>query len=81
MGSFHAKYIMFDLKKYRRAIFHDTKKYVKFEEKLTYGLENDMWILAKSHQSTQKCQNWHFIGVLLSEVENTSPKNLKRNYV
>ena len=33
--------IMFDLKKYRGVIFHDTEVDAKFEEKLTCGLEND----------------------------------------
>ena len=42
----------------------------KFEEKLTCGLENDMTNLANFHQSTQKCQNCDFDGILLSKVEN-----------
>ena len=33
--------IMFDLKKYRGIIFHDTEGDAKFEEKLICGLEND----------------------------------------
>ena len=32
---------MFDLKRYRGVIFHDTEGDAKFEEKLTCGLEND----------------------------------------
>ena len=32
--------IMFDLKKYRGVIFHDTESDAKFEEKVTCGLEN-----------------------------------------
>ena len=46
------------------------KSDAKFEEKLTYGLENDMRCLANFHQSTGKCQNWDFDGNLLSQVEN-----------
>ena len=42
----------------------------KFEEKLTCGLENDIWNSAIFHQSTQKFQNWDFDGILLSKVEN-----------
>ena len=38
----------------------------KFEEKLTCYWENDMMNLANSHQSTQKCQNWDFDGILMS---------------
>ena len=30
----------------------------------------DMRNLANFHQSTQKCQNWDFDGILLSKVEN-----------
>ena len=29
----------------------------KFEEKLWFGLENDMRNLVNSHQRTRKCQN------------------------
>ena len=46
------------------------KSDAKFEEKLTCGLENDMKNLANFHQSTQKCQNWDFDGVLWSKEEN-----------
>ena len=41
----------------------------KFEEKLTYGLENDMRNLANVHQSTQNSQNWDFHGILSYKVE------------
>ena len=41
----------------------------KFEEKLTFGLGNDMRNLANFHQSTRKSQNWDFDGILLSKVE------------
>ena len=43
---------------------------VKFEEKLTCGLENDMRNSAHFHQSTLKSQNWDFHWVLLYKVEN-----------
>ena len=46
------------------------KSDAKFEEKLTCCLENDMRNLANFHQSTRKCQNWTFKGMLLSNVEN-----------
>ena len=48
------------------------KSDAKFEEKLTCGFENDMNNLANFHQSTRKCQNWDFDGILLSKVENVS---------
>ena len=46
------------------------KSDVKFEEKLTCRLENDMKHLVNFHQSTRKSQNWNFDGILLSKVEN-----------
>ena len=36
----------------------------KFEEKLTYGLENDMRSMANFHQSNLKCQNSDIDGIL-----------------
>ena len=45
------------------------KSDAKFVEKLTYGLNNDMSNLANFNQSTWKCQNWGFDGILLSKVE------------
>ena len=49
------------------------KSDAKFEEKLTYWLENDMRNLTNFHQSTRKCQNWNFDGILLPKVENAWP--------
>ena len=43
---------------------------VKFEEKLTCGLENNMGNLVNFHQSTWKSQNLDLDGILLSKVEN-----------
>ena len=42
---------------------------VKFEKNLTC-LENGMRNLANFDQSTRKCQNWNFDGILLPKVEN-----------
>ena len=81
IGPFYAKYMTFDLKKYRGVIFHDTKSHAKFEEKLTCGLENDMRNLADFHQNTWKCQNWYFHEILLSQVENSWAKSLHRSYM
>ena len=41
-----------------------------FEEKLTCNLENDIRILAKLHESTQKSGSWGFDGIKLSKIEN-----------
>ena len=76
-----AKYISFDLKKYRGVIFHDAETSCKVEEKLTCGLENEMRDFENFHQNTWKYQNWDFDGILLSKVENAWPKILQRSYV
>ena len=52
------KYLMFDLKKYREVIFHDTEGWFQISNKLTCGLENDMRNMANFYQSNLKSQNW-----------------------
>ena len=37
--------------------------------KLTCAYKNDMKNSAHFHQSTQKCKNWDFDGILLSKVD------------
>ena len=61
---------MFDLKSTEELSFMTLKSDAKFEEKLTCGFENYMRNLANFHQSTRKCQNWDFDGILLFKVEN-----------
>ena len=46
------------------------EKDAKFEKKLNCDLENGMSNLASFHQSTWKCQNWEFDGILLFKAEN-----------
>ena len=39
----------------------------------TRCLENDMWDWTSFHKSTQKCENWNFVGIHLPKVENLWP--------
>ena len=55
MGCFWPRYIIFELKKYRGVIFHDTR--IDTNLKKTF------------HQSKRKSQNWDFHWVLLSKVQ------------
>ena len=49
----------------------------KFEDKLTFGLGNDMRNLANFHQNIRKSQNWDLHGNFLLKVENVSAYNLQ----
>ena len=73
MGSFWAEYILLEVKSRNELSFMTLRSDAKFEEKLTCCLENDMRNLANFHQSTRKCQNWNFDGILLPKVENLWP--------
>ena len=46
------------------------KSDTKFGEESTCCLKSDMRNLAYFHQSTRKCQNWDFDGILFSKKEN-----------
>ena len=49
----------------------------KFEEKMTFGLENDMMNLTNFHQSIWNSQNWNFHWILLYNLENVWASNLR----
>ena len=68
MGGFWPKYIMFELRTYKRVMFGGTQE--KFEGKLTTASKIDMRNLTNFDQSTWKSQNWDCDGMLLSRVEN-----------
>ena len=48
----------------------------KFEEKLTYGLENDTRNLVNCHHSNWKSQNWDLDETLWFKVKNAWAKSL-----
>ena len=54
IGCFWPKYMMFELKKYRKLYFMTLESDAKFEEQLICGLENDirnLQILTRAHES------------------------------
>ena len=81
IGPFCAKYITFELKKYRGVIFHDTEELCIIWRKtdLQFGKWHEEF--SNFDQNTWKCQNWFFHGILLSKVESAWPQNLQRSYV
>ena len=62
IGSYYAKYLMFNLKKYRRVIFHDTKEWCKIWRK------TELWF-DKWHEKFGKFLPEHLNGTHLSKVE------------
>ena len=63
------KYILFELQKCRGVIFHDTEEIYRFWRKTELRFEKRIEKFGKFHQSTWKCQNWDYDGILLSKVE------------
>ena len=63
--SYSAKYSIFDLKNYRRVIFHDIEEWWKIWRKTDLWFSNNnTWNMANFHLSTWKFQNWDFDGIL-----------------
>ena len=71
MGSFWAKYILLELKKVERS-------YLSWHRRMMQSLKKN-WLVAWKmtwiffDQSTRKCQNWNFDGILLPKLENVWP--------
>ena len=81
IGSYCARYLMFDLKNHRGVIFDDTEKWCKIWRKTD-------WRFGKWHEEYGefspehlKCQNWNFDGTLSPRVENVWALNLQTSYV
>ena len=68
IGTFGARYITFDLKKYRRVIIHDTEEFSMWQ----WGI----WQIFIT--TLERCQNWYFHGILSSKVETKWAKIYRR---
>ena len=53
----------------------------KFKGKLTRGLKNDIRNLVNFHVSSQKSENLHFHGLLLSKAYKLSDEIVQESYV
>ena len=60
MGSFWAKYILFELKKYREVIFHDTEEWCKIWRKtgLLLGKWQEFCKFSPEHLKVSKLELW-----------------------
>ena len=70
MGSFWAKYILFELKKYRGVIFHDIEEWCKIWRKTDLLLGKWHEEFGKFWPEHSKVSTWNFDGILLPKVEN-----------
>ena len=81
MGSFWAKYILFELKKYRGIVFRGTESDAKFGEELTCYFKNDIRNLTNFDQALESLKNFHLIWLLLSKVYIVWTKKVHRSYL
>ena len=71
MGFFWPKYIMLEIKKYRRVLFDGTEYWCNIWRKTYLCFQKWQEEFSKfSPEHVQKSKNWNFDGVLLSKVEN-----------
>ena len=66
-------YIVWATKVQRSYLSRNWRDMQILKKKLTCGLKKELRNLANCHQSTWKCQNWDFDGILLSKVEKVWP--------
>ena len=77
---FWPKYIIFEPKKYRGGMFHDTRVWCKIWRK------TDLWFgkwhkeFRKFYLSKQNSKNWDFHWIFLYKVDNVWAENLKGSY-
>ena len=80
MGSFSAKYILFQLKKYRAVIFHETERGYKIWRGINLLFQNWRKEFDKFWPERSKVlKNFHFTGLLMSKVYIVWTKNVQRN--
>ena len=80
MGSFWAKYILIELKKYREIIFHETEERYKIWRGIDLSFQNWHKEFDKIWPGTpQSLKNFHFNELLLSKVYIVWAKKVQRN--
>ena len=68
MSSFWAKYIFFELKKYRGIVFHETEEGYKIWRGIDLSFQNWQQIWQILTWALESLKNFHFNGCLLSRV-------------
>ena len=82
MGSFWVKYTLFEVKRYRGVMFHETKEDTKFGEesacRFKIGIIGIWQILTWALKSLK---NFHFNGLLLSKLYILWAEKVQRSYL
>ena len=82
MSSFWAKYILFELKKYREIIFHETEKGYKIWRGIELSFQNWPKEFDKNlTRALKSLKNFHFNGLLLSKLCIVWAKKVQRSYL
>ena len=81
VGCFGQKYIMLELRKYRRVMFDGIQVWYKIWRKTNLCFQKSHKEFGKFHQSPWKPQSWDLDDILLSKVENVWASNLQGSYV
>ena len=79
MGSFWAKYILFELKKYRGVIFHETEEGYKIWREIDLSFQNWHKKFDKFWPEHSSLKNIHFNGLRLIKVYIVWVKKVQRN--
>ena len=81
MGSFSAKYIFFELKKYRGAIFHETEEGYKIWRGIDLSFKNWHKEFGKFWPELSKVKDFHLNGLFMSKVYIVWVKKVQGNNI
>ena len=81
MGSFWAKHIFFELKKYSGVIFHQTEEGYKIWRGIDLSFQNWHKEFDKFWPEHSSLKDFHFNGLLLSKVYIVWAKKVQRKYL
>ena len=81
MYYFSRKYIMFEPKKYRGVMFHNTEEWCNIWGGTDLCFEKWHEEFGEFWRETRKSQNLHFNGLLLTKLYNVWAKKLQRSHV
>ena len=81
IGSFWAKYILFELKNYRGVIFHETEEGYRIWRGIHLSFKNWHKEFDRFWPERSSLKDFHFNGLLLSKVYIVWTKKVERSYL